>query len=449
MRAIKVKKIDRKTGEQVGWRFEYRSYNKNTRRYEPVPREQIPEHIRSTDSEEVANGYAQSKSAEEDAVRYRAKLRSEWRKKYSDFDLLLEKFEKWQKKNAPNSYKNDVYYLEKYAMHFFLGLKDSHSNILNWSAHYNSFKEWLSTVPPLKWNKETLSLNTQNKIIKSLNKFLIMVGNDTDKKIRKCPQYRREDLKQVSARDLLSEDEIKILQKKLKEISIDAHDFFTILARTGLRENECAGLSQAFIFDGLIDGVKSKKIHHQLKIAGLGKYFGYICLESQPHAKPARITEQFKDRFGTTWATGSVPRKPLKLRKKISPEHYRFIPIFDKQAWNIIVERYNMQSEKLEKRVYGSEPRDYLLFEDFSLAKFYNQLVKAYELAKLPFRSPHKLRHTYLTWFYDQTNEDRFLAKRVAGHEEERSMAIYSHLSEQIGLEQKQKAQSKKRLSAV
>jgi len=186
-----------------------------------------------------------------------------------------------------------------------------------------------------------------------------------------------------------------------------------------------------------------------LKVAGLEKYFGYICLESQPHQNPARITKSFKDRFGVQWSSGSVPRKPLKLRKKIAPEHFRFIPIFDKQAWNIIVERYNAQSEKLDKKEHGIEARDYLLFDDLSLSQFYNHLVKAFEKAKLRFRSPHKLRHTYLTWFYDKTNEDRFLAKRVAGHAEERSMAIYSHLSEQIGLEQKQKTQSQKRLKAV
>lgn len=449
MRFIKVKKIDRKTKAEIGWRYEFRAYNPTTRRNEPVPRDQLPEHIQNCTSDEVAEAYCKSRDAEDDAVKHRAKKRLDWKKKYADFDKLLTKFEGWQKKNAPNSYENDVYYLERYAFHFFLDQKESHNNILNWSLYYDEFKTWLQTVKPLKWNKENLSLNTQNKVIKALNKFLEMVGKENDKQFTKCPQYKRHELPKVSAQELLTEEDIKQIQYQLKGISKDSHDMFTVLVRTGMRENEGAGIAQAFVFDGHIDGTKSKKIHRQIEVSELPDYFGYICLESQPDRSPARIVKPFKDRFGETWAEGTVPRKPLKLRKEIAPEHFRFIPIFDKQAWNIIVERYNDQTEKFEKRVHGKNPRDYLLFEDFSLGVFYNHLVKAFGQAKLEFRSPHKLRHTYLTWFYDKTNEDRFLAKKVAGHAEERSMEIYSHMSEQIGLEQKQKTQTKKRLKAV
>jgi integrase len=76
-------------------------------------------------------------------------------------------------------------------------------------------------------------------------------------------------------------------------------------------------------------------------------------------------------------------------------------------------------------------------------------VVKAFEKAKLPFRGPHKLRHPFLTAFYAATNESRFLARKVAGHNEERSMAIYSHIGEKIALEQTQKKQSQKKMKII
>ena len=90
-----------------------------------------------------------------------------------------------------------------------------------------------------------------------------------------------------------------------------------------------------------------------------------------------------------------------------------------------------------------------MLFEGLSASMFYSDVQKAFERCKLRFRSPHKLRHTFLTWFYGHTDENRFLARKVAGHNEERSVQIYSHINEQIGLEQKQKEQSKQKMKIV
>lgn len=190
-------------------------------------------------------------------------------------------------------------------------------------------------------------------------------------------------------------------------------------------------------------------LHNQLAVCGLENYHGYICLESQPALPGLRTEKRFKDRFGVTWDNGSVPRKPLKLRRKIEPENYRFIPIFDKKSWNIIVERWNQQQDKLEEKTHGKESRDYLLFEGLTTSMFYGDLQKAFDKAKLRFRSPHKLRHTFLTWFYDKTDENRFLAKNVAGHNEERSVQVYSHMNEQIGREQERKEQSKRKMKLI
>lgn len=448
MKYAKIKKINRATGKQDGWRWEFRTYNKTKKRYEPVRVDSIPMHIRNSTNEEEVKEYCNSQSAVEQAAKYRAQLRSEWRKKYHDYEKLIEDFATYQKERAPNSWENDVYYLEKYAFHYFLDVKQT-ATYLQWSYHYEEFRAWLKSVKPLKWNREKLSLNTQNKIIKALNVFLEKVGRDNAEAILKCPQYKRSEMVQVSASDLLEPDEIKKIQSELLEIRKDSHDFFTLLANTGMRENEALGLCVGFIFEGKIKGKKLDKLHNQLAVCGLENYHGYICLESQPALPRLRTDKRFKDRFGVTWDTGSVPRKPLKLRRKIEAENYRFIPIFDKKTWNIIAERWNQQHDILEEKTHGKESRDYLLFDGLTTSMFYGDLQKAFDKAKLRFRSPHKLRHTFLTWFYDKTDENRFLAKKVAGHNEERSVQVYSHMNEQIGREQERKEQSKRKMKLI
>jgi integrase len=146
------------------------------------------------------------------------------------------------------------------------------------------------------------------------------------------------------------------------------------------------------------------------------------------------------------WKKGSVPRKPLKTRKSIDPKWYRYIPIFDKDTWNTLVKRWNERIEELENQSVEIDPRDGLLFEGITSSMFYADCVKAFTKLGLKFRSPHKLRHTFLTWFYDKTNEDLLLAKKVGGHEDLRSMENYSHLTEQIGLERTRFAQKKSKM---
>jgi integrase len=275
-----------------------------------------------------------------------------------------------------------------------------------------------------------LRLNTQNRIIKALNVFLEFVGRENDEQIRKCPVYKRSDMIQVTALDVFEEDEIEKIQIALLGIRKESHDLFTVLARTGLRVNEALGLCFSFINEGHFKGKKLDKLHKQIMMyEDLGEYYGYICLESQPAVNKIRTDKRFKDRFGQTWEVGSVPRKPLKLRSKIAPENFRFVPVFDKFAWNTIATRWNIQQELFEKKSYGKDGRDYLLFEGISACMFYNDVQKAIEICKLRFRSPHKLRHTFLTWFYRHTDENRFLARKVAGHNEERSVQIYSHIN--------------------
>jgi hypothetical protein len=53
--------------------------------------------------------------------------RTAWRKKYYQFDKLLEGYPKYQQKQAPNSYKNSMIYMELYVLPFFLELKKANN----------------------------------------------------------------------------------------------------------------------------------------------------------------------------------------------------------------------------------------------------------------------------------------------------------------------------------
>ncbi len=454
-------KICRRTGLQVGWRFTFRSYVPEKRRNQPVSVESIPEKFREcqcADIPDLLNGtkckclkdaeeYSNSKAAEADAVKIRILKRKEWEEKFQNFKPLLEAFAKEHQLAAPNSWKNDVYYLETYVFPFFLGSQLS-NNVQNWALYYSQFKSHLREVKPLKYDKKNLSINTQNKIIKSLNLFLsfLTVAHPVMGKFEKCSVYPKSMCARASAEHVLEDHEIPIIHRALMDIRPISADLFVILVRTGIRINEPLGLCIAFISAGEIEGLKSRRYHELIAKYGL-KYFGYICLESQPALDQIRARVPSKDRFGISWSAGSVPRKPLKHRPEISPKHFRYIPIVDKEAWDVVVRLYNNQIEKLENGEFGSEERDYLLFDGMTASKFYIDLMKAFEATGLKPRSPHKVgRHTYATWFYGVTCEDPVLAEKVLGHRDKATMDNYSHLAEQIGREQQQKIRGRKKL---
>ena len=447
MKVKPITKIDRRTGQQVGWRWRFEKYNPETKRNDVVPIEQIPEYIRNSQDLLEVQAYANSQSAVEDSIKFRANKLIEWRTKYHSFESYVDEFTNYQKLRAPNNWGNDVYYLTHYALGFFL-TESNLNNINNWHLFFEDFKSWLKKIKPMKARKENLKINTQAKIINSLNAFLKFAHSKRWVEIlHKCPSYKREDTLTVTVDDLFREDEIEPIYQVLQKIRPTSADLFLILANTPLRINEALGLCADFLTEGKIEGSKSSKIHHGLEKCGLDNYHGFICLESQPAKKCIRISEQCEDRFKNNWEINSVPRKPLKLRKKIDPSYYRYMPIYDLNAWNILVSRANEALDKFDKKIYTSNSKDYLLFDGITAAMFYNDLTKALDQLKLKHRSPHKTRHTYLTWFYDKINEDTFLAEKVGGHRDKRDIERYNHIREQIGRERQQQINLKKRFS--
>jgi integrase len=449
MRAEKHQRICRKTGKPDGIRWKFWKYNPDRRRNEAVPQRQIPQHIRVSQNEAEVLSYCKSQAAIEDSVRSRAEKLREWKEKYHDFNIYLDKFGNFQKERAPNSWENDVFYLENYAFGFFL----THSNLNNlnqWHLMFDDFKKWLKETKPLKYRRDHLALNTQIKIIKALNRFLAFcVSKGWIEQIHKCSSYNREDTVTVNADDLFQDHETPLIYSTLKNIRPISADLFIILIRSGLRINGALGLCSSFLYQGQLDGKKTSVIHKRLRQYGLEKYHGYICLENQPAQRSIRIDENWIDRFGTKWQCGSVPRKPLKCRKRIDPKYFRYIPIFDADAWNILVDRALNAEDHSKSKTFGSEAQNYLLFDGITSSMFSADLTAALNSLKLPQRSPHKARHTFLTWFYSLVGEDEFLADKVAGHRDKRDIERYCHLSEIMGREQKEKQKGKQRLKRV
>jgi integrase len=434
---LKLETKDRKT-KVKGIRYQFRSYNKINQRYEAIPIETLPEYIRNCQSDAVAKQYCQTKSAEENAIKSRIQKRKEWEEKFHNYAKLLNDFGEDHQLKAPNSWKNDVYYLDGYVFPFFLG-KQLSSNLHEWPLHYHDFKKWLSDVKPMKYNIDRLAINTQNKIIKALNLFLryYSESNPTEVEIKKCSVYPREMCKISTAADVLEKHEVEPIWEALKKIRPMSADLFYVLTQTGMRINEAIGTCLAFVNEGEIEGKKARSYHQLIKKYDLS-YYGYLVLESQPRYRVPR------DKGGI------VPRKPLKSRKTIEHKYFRYIPLFDKDAWKIIARLSNERMNEIEQRKWGKDPKDYLLFNGMTATMFYLDLKRAFEMTKLRFRSPHKVgRHTYLTWLYDVTYNDATLAEIIVGHRDKKTMENYSHLAEQVGREQQRTKSNGKRFKVI
>ncbi len=332
MRAEKLQKVDRKTGQVVGLRWKFWVYDPDKKQSCAVPVSSVPQHIRGSQNPDEVHAYVKSQNAVQDTVRHRAQMRREWKEKYHNFQEYLDRFAEYQKERAPNSWENDIYYLSTYAFAFFLS-KSSLNNLNEWHFLFDEFRQWLKETPPLKYRKQHLSLNTQVKVIKALNRFMdFCFSKGWILQSPKCPNHKRGDTLVVTADDLIRPEEIFAIRDKLREIRPKSADLFMVLANSGMRINEAIGLSYKFVTEGKIDGPSSVTIHNALERYGLDEYRGYICLESQPARSCARTRAAWIDRFRKTWPKGSVPRKPLKCRRRIAPEYFRHIPIYSDEG---------------------------------------------------------------------------------------------------------------------
>lgn len=386
------------------------------------------------ETEEQADQFCRLKEAEHEAARLRIQRKLEWRNKFYDFSKLLEQFTVEIKKMAPNSWENSLYYLEHYAFPFFLGEKQC-NNLNNWSAFYEEFIEWLLNCKTSKGDRP-IAYSTRNHVISSLNSFMVVMKRKGQvAAIEKCQKFPTHLLKTRTAEDVLSGHEAEAVHEKLTEISKDSADFFWVLLHSGMRLSEGRGLSFDDIYEGEVTHEVLKKLLKQRELNS----FGYISLWSQ-------LAEGNEPRDGH-----KVLRKPLKGRRKIDPSSGRTIPILDKRAFNILVSRFNECSKQHSKKVFGDDPRDYLLFDGLTKGAFASHLKRAYEALGDKYRpkSAHCLRHTFATELAGMALGDTTLCKNVLGHKDEETTQRYVHLFEQINQKAKMQGQRKRGMQLV
>lgn len=383
-------------------------------------------------SDEEADLFMRNKMAETEAASIRIKRKLEWQQKYFNYEEeLLPLYEKNRRAEAPNSYKNQLYYMRQYVLPFFLGQKDC-NNPLNWYLHFESFKEYLLTTKAAKGGKE-LAYNTRNHCVIAMNTFLDCIAkkNNLREEIKKCDLFPEHLMNKITFEDIYKESEIQNLIPALAEINSISRDFFILLARTGMRINEARGLS----LNDLIKGeIPKESVNRMLSNFGI-KTVVYIHLVSQP---ASRKHSELRDK------NGSVLRKDLKgKRKKRDQDKGRYIPVSDDQLIQILKSRRELQADLLKKKIWTDKKSDYLLFDDINISTFESDLAKACEKCQIKYKSPHMLRHAFGTMLADTTFGNHSVAQLIMGHEDPSTTANYVHLAGQL----REQTELKKQLS--
>lgn len=288
-----------------------------------------------------------------------------------------------------------------------------------------------------KTKNDGLAYSSRNSVIGAVNLFLdVMARKGKCERPPKCRKFPRHLMNRRTADDVISEEEAKIIHRRLSDLDETglAVDFFLALMHTGLRLGEGLGISLADFSPGIPDValIKGAVQRHGLKC------FGYISLESQLasaiHPRKIDVT---------------VPRKPLKDRKRIDAKGSRTIPVLDKDAYNALAQRFNEQSDLLEDKKFGPSKSDYLLFDGLEKNRFSRLLREAYEGKSFKHKSPHCARHTFATNLAGITHADTGFCRLVLGHKDEDTTLGYVHLFEQINRQARAKVLVKSKIPLV
>ena len=287
-----------------------------------------------------------------------------------------------------------------------------------------------------KASTSTLAFSTMNHCMKALNTFLEVLRRKKKLAIpqMKCALHPRSSLRLKGHEAVIPDVDFAKVFTQVSDTNLDVAEGYFVSRHTGLRENEMFGLSLDDFFAG---APTDEIIRKKCTAYGLVPH-GYLVLESQPrNSHKVRST------------SGVVERKPLKHKHSISPEHNRTIPILDKQAHNILVRRWNAQKALFEKRIYGDNPKNYLLFDGLNKNRYYNVLARGYEAAKVTYHSPHDTRHTFCTDIAGVTGCDMFFCQLILGHKDMKTTERYWHIHEAIQRNLKSQDQLSKKMEFV
>ena len=388
-------------------------------------------------TEEDAKRFCQKWDAENDARELRMKKRLEWKMNYFNFTELLKTFEFAKREDAPNTWQQYSNLLQHYVFDFFLNKKEE-NNINNWHYHFEAFREHLQTTDHVRrgGQKTSIAYATMNNIINALNAFIeVMYRRRAIEHRHKCRHFAVHLLNQRDERSVIPSTTQDLIYSALRFRRELSADFFLISLNTGMRLNELLGLS---LSDFICDEIDSDFMRRALSPHDF-KVFGFISLESQPARREAPRNEK-----------GAVPRKPLKGKRKIDPEQGRIIPIFEKRTHNTITRLWNLQRELYEKRPYGEDLKNYLLFDGLRASIYSSDLLTVQKKLKIshPY-SAHDTRHTYSTWLADRTGGNYTLCRMILGHSDLDITMRYVHINSKLKRQMQSKLQLKSGLELV
>lgn len=370
-------------------------------------------------NDEEAQKFCRDYEVKRNTSRVKIEKKLLWQELRPDFADILEKHERARKEDAPNSNRLDRTYLSYYVFPFFIELKKE-NDFNRWDLHMEDFRDYLLDVKSIrnKRNCSELAYATKNGIIKSLNAFMRTLKRRhlTDSLV-KCRYFRNDLLNRKDETSVIPLDIQEAIQLSLRSKSSLAADFFTVSANSGLRMNELLGLSLADFRKGL---PTSETIQDLLKKAHFHT-FGHIRIYSQPKLASIRLLD------------GNVPRKPLKNRKYMEKKDGRIIPIVDFKAFNILVKRFNEQRQFYLAGTYGTDLRNYLLFDGLNKNIYSALLRHSQEKIKLPKPfTPHDLRHTFSTLLVEKTGGNFALCQMILGHSKMETTLRYVHINDRI-----------------
>ncbi|MGE3757346.1 MAG: tyrosine-type recombinase/integrase [Pseudobdellovibrionaceae bacterium] len=377
---------------------------------------------------EEAEEWAKAKEAEIDSCKGRILRKLKWKTQFYEFVKLSNDYIENCKKTQPNSWKNTETNLHQYVFPFFLDIKKS-NNPNNWPLFFEDYRKWLEDdVRTIKRGKKKLEYGTKNHCIKTLNTFLDFMVRKNLVDVTNIYKMKAFPASMTNSRDasaLISESEFHTILKILKESNPLVAIFFETAYWTGMRFNEIYGLSLDDIFMGeLEDDVLKKALSdHQMQ------YYGYIVLESQP-----------KNKTRNRLPNGAIERKPLKGKSQISEKNNRVVPILNKDLFNNIVSLYKEQQKQLASKVYGTNPKDYVLFDGVTHSGALGALRAAYAKTNYAAKCYHCCRHTRCTELVGKTR-DFVLARFWLGHSRQETTLRYTHIYQQSARTARKKSQ--------
>ena len=326
-----------------------------------------------------------------------------------DWTTVINEFILWHQTTAKHTHESARTWLKIYVIPFFLEKKAKYHL---WPEHYKDFRKHLLVVKSEKTGK-LLSYSSRNHIIKYLNLFLAFVKEE--KKLigpfDKCKYFAKDLLNQRGVESLISNEEIESIKRHLDDPSLE---FLYVLLNSGLRLNELKSLQ----LTGVEINLSNLKPLILKPFYTLGKtIFGYIRLESQIENSEKR---NYRNEIGC------ITRKPLKCRKKISPENHRIIPITDELTWGILLKYRRLALADLRNRKFiSNDPNDYLLF-NLPLQDITKGISKFFKKSK----SAHCARHSYCTTIVSEFLECNIgpeYVRFLLGHSE-REWRRYTHI---------------------